>query len=81
MKLRIRRLVIEKTFCGSVVKKTWIISTIFTLFALDVEAGTQEGLEACRQEIDSLDQRRVKSQKGAPVVKKWVPLGARRGWR
>jgi hypothetical protein len=38
------------------VEKTGIILAVITLFALDVEAGTQERLEACRQEIDSLDQ-------------------------
>jgi chorismate mutase len=42
---------------------------VITLFALDVEAGTQERLEACRHEIDSLDQRLVELiQKRARVV-------------
>jgi chorismate mutase len=40
-----------------------------TLFALDTDAGTQERLEACRQKIDSLDQRIVELiQKRAQVV-------------
>ena len=42
---------------------------VITLFALDVEAGTQERLEACRHEIDALDQRLVELiQKRARVV-------------
>jgi chorismate mutase len=40
-----------------------------TLFALDTDAGTQERLEACRQKIDSLDQRIVELiQQRAQVV-------------
>jgi chorismate mutase / prephenate dehydratase len=51
------------------VEKTGIILAVITLFALDVEAGPQERLEACRQEIDSLDQRLVELiQKRARVV-------------
>jgi chorismate mutase len=51
------------------VEKTGIMLAVITLFALDVEAGTQERLEACRHEIDSLDQRLVELiQKRARVV-------------
>jgi chorismate mutase len=51
------------------VEKTGIMLAVITLFALDVEAGTQERLEACRHEIDALDQRLVELiQKRARVV-------------
>jgi chorismate mutase len=36
-----------------------MLFAFMTMFALDTEAGTQERLEACRQQIDSLDQRLV----------------------
>jgi chorismate mutase len=50
-------------------EKTGIILAVIALFALDVEAGIQEHPEACRQEIDSLDQRLVELiQKRARVV-------------
>ena len=50
-------------------EKTGIMLAVITLFALDVEAGTQERLEACRHEIDALDQRLVELiQKRARVV-------------
>jgi hypothetical protein len=59
--------------------KTGIILAVITLFALDVEAGTQERLEACRQELDSLDQRLVELiQSGLELSKKWAPSSARR---
>jgi hypothetical protein len=37
-------------------KITPLVLAVMTLFALDANAGTQEQLEACRQQIDSLDQ-------------------------
>jgi chorismate mutase/prephenate dehydratase len=40
-------------------KMTKIILAVITPFALNMDAGTQERLEACRQEINSLDQRLV----------------------
>jgi chorismate mutase / prephenate dehydratase len=50
-------------------EKTGIILAVITLFALNMETGTQERLEACRQEIDSLDQRLVELiQERARVV-------------
>ena len=40
-------------------KRTALILAVMTWFALDTNAGTRERLEACRQKIDSLDQRIV----------------------
>jgi chorismate mutase/prephenate dehydratase len=46
-----------------------IVFVALTLFAVNMEAGTTERLEACRQEIDSLDQRLVELiQQRARVV-------------
>jgi chorismate mutase / prephenate dehydratase len=50
-------------------KITRSILAVMTLFALDSKGGTQERLEACRQQIDSLDQRIVELvQQRARVV-------------
>jgi chorismate mutase / prephenate dehydratase len=50
-------------------KTTAIVLVVSTLFALDMQAGTQERLAECRQEIDSLDQRLVELiQQRARVV-------------
>jgi len=40
-------------------RTTRLVLTVMTLFAADTNAGTQERLAACRQQIDSLDQRIV----------------------
>ena len=40
-------------------KTTQLMLAVMTSFALDTHAGTRERLEACRQKIDSLDQRIV----------------------
>ena len=40
-------------------KATLLVLAVMTLFAPNTNAGTQEQLEACRQQIDSLDQRIV----------------------
>jgi hypothetical protein len=62
------------------VGKTGIILAVITLFALDVEAGPQERLEACRHEIDALDQRLVELiQKRTRVVE--APYLARLSYR
>jgi chorismate mutase len=37
-------------------KATRLVLAVMTLFAVNTKAGTQERLEVCRQEIDSLDQ-------------------------
>ena len=61
-------------------ENTGIILAVITLFALDVEAGPQERLEACRHEIDSLDQRLVELiQKRTRVVE--APYLARLSYR
>jgi chorismate mutase/prephenate dehydratase len=50
-------------------KTTPLVLAVMTLFSLDANAGTQEQLEACRQQIDSLDQRIVELvQQRARVV-------------
>jgi chorismate mutase len=50
-------------------KTTRIVLAVMTLFALDTNGGTQERLEASRQQIDSLDQRIVELiQERARVV-------------
>ncbi len=50
-------------------KTTRLVLAVMTLFALDTNGGTQERLEACRQQIDSLDQRIVELvQERARVV-------------
>jgi chorismate mutase / prephenate dehydratase len=50
-------------------KITRAVLAVMTLFALDSNGGTQERLEACRQQIDSLDQRIVELvQQRARVV-------------
>jgi chorismate mutase len=41
---------------GIIMKATRLVLAVMTLFALNTKAGTQERLEACRQQIDSLDQ-------------------------
>jgi Chorismate mutase type II len=62
------------------VGKTGIILAVITLFALDVEAGPQERLEARRHEIDALDQRLVELiQKRTRVVE--APYLARLSYR
>jgi chorismate mutase / prephenate dehydratase len=46
-----------------------ILLFVMSLFAFDTHAGTQERLDACRQQIDSLDQRLVEViQERARVV-------------
>ena len=51
-------------------KTTRLVLAVMTLFALNSNGGTQERLEACRQQIDSLDQRIVELiQQRAQVVK------------
>jgi chorismate mutase/prephenate dehydratase len=46
-----------------------LVLVVMTLFSLDANAGTQEQLDACRQQIDSLDQRIVELvQQRARVV-------------
>src|ERR1700730_17256292 len=48
---------------------TRLVLAVMTLFVLDAKAGPQEQLEACRQQIDSLDQRIVELvQQRARVV-------------
>ena len=50
-------------------KTTRLVLAVMTLFALNSNGGTQERLEACRQQIDSLDQRIVELvQERARVV-------------
>ena len=50
-------------------KTTLIVLASMTLIALDMNAGTQERLETCRQQIDSFDQRLVELiQERARVV-------------
>jgi chorismate mutase len=50
-------------------KTTPLVLALMTLLALDTNGGTQERLEACRQQIDSLDQRIVELvQERARVV-------------
>jgi chorismate mutase len=50
-------------------KTTRLVLAVMTLFALDTGGGTQERLEASRQQIDSLDQRIVELiQQRARVV-------------
>src|SRR5260221_336263 len=50
-------------------KTTRLVLAVMTLFALNSNGGTQERLEACRQQIDSLDQRIVELvQQRARVV-------------
>jgi chorismate mutase len=50
--------------------KTTLILTVMSLLALNTKADTQEQLAACRQQIDSLDQRIVDLiQQRARVVK------------
>jgi chorismate mutase len=55
----------------NVMKTTRLVLAVMTLLAPNAEAGTQEQLEACRQQIDSLDQRIVELvQERARVVEK-----------
>src|SRR5258707_13073627 len=50
-------------------KTTRLVLAVMPLFALNSNGGTQERLEACRQQIDSLDQRIVELvQQRARVV-------------
>jgi chorismate mutase-like protein len=50
-------------------KTTRLVLAVMTLFALNSNGGTQERLEACRQQIDSIDQRIVELvQERARVV-------------
>jgi chorismate mutase len=50
-------------------KTTPLVLALMTLFALDVKAGTEERLAACREQIDTLDQRIVELiQERARVV-------------
>jgi chorismate mutase len=52
-------------------KTTRLVLAVMTLLARNTNAGTQEQLEACRQQIDSLDQRIVELvQERARVVEK-----------
>jgi chorismate mutase-like protein len=54
----------------NLMKTTSLILTIMSLLALNTKADTQEQLAACRQQIDSLDQRIVDLiQQRARVVK------------
>ena len=66
------RMVIERNLGGDFTKSmrtNRIIFAALTLFAVNMEAGTTERLEACRQEIDTLDQRLVELiQQRARVV-------------
>jgi chorismate mutase len=60
---------IEEGNTPDVMKITRAVLAVMTLFALDSNGGTQERLEACRQQIDSLDQRIVELvQQRARVV-------------
>jgi methyl coenzyme M reductase subunit D len=43
----------------NVMKTIPLVLAVITLCALDTNAGTNEQLEVCRQQIDSLDQRIV----------------------
>jgi chorismate mutase len=53
----------------NVMKTTPLVLALMTFLALDTNGGTQERLEACRQQIDSLDQRIVELvQERARVV-------------
>jgi chorismate mutase len=55
----------------NVMKTTQLLLAVMTLLARGTNAGTQEQLEACRQQIDSLDQRIVELiQERARVVEK-----------
>lgn len=55
----------------NVMKTTRLVLAVMTLFARNTNAGTQEQLEACRQQIDSIDQRIVELvQERARVVEK-----------
>src|ERR1700738_4985911 len=55
----------------NVMKTTRLVLAVMTLLARNTNAGTQEQLEACRQQIDSLDQRIVELvQERARVVEK-----------
>jgi chorismate mutase/prephenate dehydratase len=50
-------------------KTTPLVLAVMTLFALNVKASTEERLAACRQHIDTLDQRIVELiQERARVV-------------
>ena len=50
-------------------KTTPLVLAVMTLLALNVKAGTEERLAACRQQIDTLDQRIVELiQERARVV-------------
>ena len=50
-------------------KTTPLVLAVMTLLALNVKAGTEERLAACRQQIDKLDQRIVELiQERARVV-------------
>jgi hypothetical protein len=58
---KVKRLVAE-TACfqpntGNAMKTTPLVLAVMTLFALNVKAGTEERLAACRRQIDTLDQR------------------------
>jgi chorismate mutase len=55
----------------NIMKTTSLILAVMCLLALNAKADTQEQLAACRQQIDSLDQRIVDLiQQRARVVKK-----------
>jgi chorismate mutase len=43
----------------NVISKTLLISVVMNLLVLETKAGTQERLAACREQIDSIDQRIV----------------------
>ena len=70
---KVKRLVAE-TACfqpnrGNATKTTPLVLAVMTLFALNVKAGTEERLAACRRQIDTLDQRIVELiQERARVV-------------
>jgi septal ring factor EnvC (AmiA/AmiB activator) len=52
-------------------KTTRLVLAVMTLLVRNTNAGTQEQLEACRQQIDSLDQRIVELvQERAQVVER-----------
>src|SRR5258708_37779685 len=52
-------------------KTTRLVLTVMTFLVQNTNAGTQEQLKACRQQIDSLDQRIVELvQERAQVVEK-----------
>jgi chorismate mutase-like protein len=50
---------VEKREKVQKVMKRTLVFAVAVLFALDTNAGTQEQLETCRRQIDSLDQRIV----------------------